>query len=207
MMFAGRFNGGHFNPAVTLAVLTREGRGNLKKNFPIAWLILMFQIVGGFIGCYLAFQVQTITGNVVFPGLVQLCPASNYDGSRCAPPMKGFSTFFVEVVTTFIFISVIMIAKYDENGSDQLIPNAAMIAGTLYVMLNTAGKISGAALNPAVGLCQQVFQAQVYGTSTHYWWCYVFGPFLGGFLAALASIYSGWSTDAEVTRLEEVEAK
>jgi glycerol uptake facilitator-like aquaporin len=50
-----------------------------------------------------------------------------------------------------------MIAKYDENGADQLIPNAAMIAGTLYVMLNTAGKISGAALNPAVGLCQQIF--------------------------------------------------
>jgi len=116
--------------------------------------------------------------------------------------MRGFSTFLVEVVTTFIFISVILIAKYDENGADQLIPNAAMIAGTLYVMLNTAGKISGAALNPAVGLCQQVFQNQVYGTSSQYWWCYVFGPLLGGFLAANASIYSGWSIDAEITRLE-----
>ena len=42
MMFAGRFNGGHFNPAVTLAVMAREGRANFKKNIPIVWLIIMF---------------------------------------------------------------------------------------------------------------------------------------------------------------------
>jgi len=77
-MFAGRFNGGHFNPAVTLAVLTREGKDNFKKNLPIAWMMLMFQIVGGFIGVFLAFEVQTISDGKVFPGLVKLCPASDF---------------------------------------------------------------------------------------------------------------------------------
>ena len=66
-------------------------------------------------------------------------------------------------------------------------------------MIGMAGPVSGAALNPAVGIVQTVFQALVidhdsievgdkrpgFGSM----WIYIFGPFVGGILAALWTQY------------------
>ena len=134
-----------------------------------------------------------------YPGVAALCPLGKKD--LCNQEGYGLHTFMAEVVCTFIFISVIMIAKYDENGHDELIPNAGMIAGTLYFMIKAAGSVSGAALNPAVGLCQTVFQHEISGLRLQYIWCYIAGPTIGGVLAGAVSIISGNVVEKEIERL------
>lgn len=48
----GEVSGGHFNPAITLAVLIAEGRQNFRKNIGFALMLMVAQILGGFAGCY-----------------------------------------------------------------------------------------------------------------------------------------------------------
>lgn len=49
----GSVSGAHFNPAVTIAVLIKNG--NIAKDLPFAIMIIVAQIVGGFIGVLTAF--------------------------------------------------------------------------------------------------------------------------------------------------------
>ena len=58
MILAGRFNGGHFNPAVTLAVLTREGLENFGHNFGLSLMLIFNQMIGAAIGFYAATYLQ-----------------------------------------------------------------------------------------------------------------------------------------------------
>ena len=81
---------------------------------------------------------------------------SKPDFSAAADGQAAFNMFFAEVFATAVFISVIMSVKYD--GLDgHLIWNALTVATTLYGMSNLINKVSGACLNPAVGLIQTVF--------------------------------------------------
>ena len=54
MIFAGPLNGGHFNPAVTIAVLVREGMAKAGENLYMALMMIIFQITGGFLGTAIA---------------------------------------------------------------------------------------------------------------------------------------------------------
>ena len=49
----GSVSGAHFNPAVTIAVLIKNGK--IAKDLPFAVMIIVSQIVGGFIGVLTAF--------------------------------------------------------------------------------------------------------------------------------------------------------
>lgn len=49
----GSVCGAHFNPAVTIAVLIKNG--NFSKDLPFALLIIVSQIVGAFLGILTAF--------------------------------------------------------------------------------------------------------------------------------------------------------
>ena len=53
-ILAGPLNGGHFNPAVTTAVLIREGTIKFGENILIAILLILSQICGAATGCALA---------------------------------------------------------------------------------------------------------------------------------------------------------
>jgi len=54
----GQVTGGHFNPAITLAVLIAEGRANFSKNILFALSLMAVQIAGAFTGCGAAFLSQ-----------------------------------------------------------------------------------------------------------------------------------------------------
>lgn len=53
MMF-GAISGGHFNPAVTTGVLIRES-SNIAHNIPYYIVIVISQILGACVGCFIVF--------------------------------------------------------------------------------------------------------------------------------------------------------
>lgn len=63
----------------------------------------------------------------------------------------------VELIATFIFISVVLHVKFI-NGSSSDTVNALAMVFALIGCIVFAGPISGAAINPVVGVCQSVFQ-------------------------------------------------
>lgn len=67
-----------------------------------------------------------------------------------------WQTMIVELIATFLFVSVVLNIKYI-NGSSSDAVNAFAMALTLIGCYNFAGPISGAAINPVIGICQSVF--------------------------------------------------
>lgn len=65
--------------------------------------------------------------------------------------------FVAELIGTFIFASLIVSVKF-HNGARDGVFNCFLVGMCLYAVLNMVGGVSGGAINPAVGLCQCVFQ-------------------------------------------------
>lgn len=219
-MFLGPVSGGHVNPAVTLAVLLREGLSNIM----FAIMIMFSQLVGAVIGCLISFgtnHTKTIDNpipgqddiKIVVNGPARLCPPPNMakkstEGKILCEPyngLAGFNMLLAEIIGTFIFISVIMSVKYHNGAVDVL--NALTVGGTLFGVINIAGPVSGAAINPAVGLVQSIYMTMVYGSepigdkqySLGSMWIYIVGPLIGGFLAGIWSKFN----DVALSRQEE----
>lgn len=83
--------------------------------------------------------------------MASLCPKYTVNCEFIKEIDNQFQVFWIEFIATTIFVSVILSVKYT-NGSDEHCLNAAMIAATLLAMILYSGRISGACLNPAVGL-------------------------------------------------------
>ena len=82
MILAGPLNGGHFNPAVTLAVLVREGMAKFGSNIFLAFSMIVSQIIGGGLGATLARATRSadnITG--LYPAIARLCVAQPLDNN------------------------------------------------------------------------------------------------------------------------------
>ena len=116
--------------------------------------------------------------------MATLCPPESAD-PLCDPSGGSLGKIFlVEIVATFIFVSVNVNVIY-ENGSKELIINALGIGLTLATVLTCASTISGASCNPAVGLVQPIFQNVKNGTSLNSLIAHFLGPLIGGILAGL----------------------
>lgn len=159
-MFGG-ICGGHYNPAVTLGVLINEGK---CSNFGYALGIMLAQLVGATFGCAIAyFSQQYDDKGVMAPGIAILCPArpNNHIGDdglfECAPAnfQHGMNLVLVEGFGTFCLVAVILQIKYFHDGPVPLM--AAVIGLTLMALIIMCCDVSGAALNPAVGIIQSVF--------------------------------------------------
>jgi glycerol uptake facilitator-like aquaporin len=114
---------------------------------------------------------------------------------------KYLAPLIAEFYGTFIFTSVILVVKSGLGVSEMLPLNALAIAGTLYNVCGMTGGISGAAINPAIGIAQTVWQNLAYGGSTAQIakafdsvdafygftsiWFYIVGPLLGGAAAGI----------------------
>ena len=53
----GNVSGGHFNPAVTLGVLVKDGLDKVTANMIFAVMIIFAQLVGASIGVCLAYMM------------------------------------------------------------------------------------------------------------------------------------------------------
>jgi glycerol uptake facilitator protein len=148
----GPISGAHFNPAVTIGMLFKEGNANWMRNFTFTLMLLIAQGIGAVIGCAIClggFKLEKSDNAKVMNKdyyIAQLCPANGCDDKSVAGKV-----FIVEMTCTFLFVNfVFMIAKHN-GAADQPI-NALAVGLALFLAIREASGISGGCINPVVGL-------------------------------------------------------
>ena len=81
-----------------------------------------------------------------------LCPNMNMSKSECVlkDSKAAFTVFMAEVIATYVLVSVILGVKYYHTGPAEF--KYFLIGMTLMGLIIAIKQISGAAINPAVGL-------------------------------------------------------
>lgn len=157
----GYISGGHYNPAVTLAVLIR---GKVTALDAVVYWIV--QILGALCAALIYFSV---TGKYFIP----------------APDIQAtfLSAVLMEALFTFALASVVLhTATADETKGNQyygLAIGFVILAGAF------AGGLSGGAYNPAVGVGPLLANISNIGVRTQNLMIYVIGPLSGGLLAGI----------------------
>lgn len=158
----GHVSGGHYNPAVTLAVAMR---GKLPGSQLLPYWAA--QVAGALLA---ALAAKTILGRT-------FAPAPAADASM-------FAALLVEFLYTFALCLVVLqsatAAKTQGNSFYGL-----AIGFTIVVAAFAGGPVSGGAFNPAVGVGPTLVNLALGGGSLQYLWLYLVGPLLGGAAAAL----------------------
>ncbi len=167
----GHISGGHYNPAVSLALFLR---GKLPRERLVPYWIA--QILGAIVGAYLAYMAA---------------------GRTFAPaPGAGVSTTTVLLVealyTCLLALVVLNVATAKDTQGNSFYGLA--IGFTIVIAAFSGGPISGGAFNPAVATGGIVVDALRGGGSFSNLWLYLVGPLAGGVIAAL--IYRYQETEA-----------
>ena len=171
----GNISGGHFNAAVTLAMLMRK-----KLSTKDAVLYWIFQILGAFLGSVLlavifrSGNVTDMTGGFGSNGL------AGVNGSALAG-------LLVEIVLTFIFLMTIqgVTSEKFQHGSF-----GGLIIGLTLTFVHILGiGLTGTSVNPSRSIAPAVVAA-ISGNAEPLssLWVFIVGPLVGAALAAL--VYS-----------------
>jgi aquaporin Z len=158
----GHISGGHYNPAVTLAVMMR---GGMQSRDVLPYWIA--QIIGALLA---ALAVRVILGSTFAPA-----------------PSEGASVIavlMVEILFTFALALVVLnVATAPATAGNSYYGLA--IGFTIVVAAFAGGSISGGAFNPAVGIGPVLVNALAGGGTLANLWYYIVGPLAGGALAAV----------------------
>ncbi|HEU5154946.1 MAG TPA: aquaporin [Gemmatimonadales bacterium] len=158
----GHISGGHYNPAVSLAVLMR---GKMPGKDFIPYVVA--QVLGAVVAAYLS--------SVIFGRTIPIAPSANASVG---------AALLVEILFTFALALVVLnVATHPAVKGNSFYGLA--IGFTIVVAAFAGGGISGGAFNPAVGTGITLVHALLGGGSFASWWLYLVGPFVGGALAAL----------------------
>jgi len=158
----GHISGGHYNPAVSLAVLLR---GKMPGKDFIPYVVA--QVLGAIVAAYLS--------SVIFGRTIPIAPSAN---------ASVVAALLVEILFTFALALVVLnVATHPDVKGNSFYGLA--IGFTIVVAAFAGGGISGGAFNPAVGTGITLVHALLGGGSFANWWLYLVGPFVGGALAAV----------------------
>lgn len=160
MVYAGgHISGGHYNPAVTLAVWIR-GRISMAEAIPY----MLVQIIGALVA---AFAVKYLIGDDKMPATAAANPAV-------------VKALIAEVLGTFALAYVVLNVATSKATTGNSYFGLA-IGFTVMVMAYSLGAFSGGAFNPAVAVGISFMKMAAWGDI----WIYLAGCFGGGILAAL----------------------
>lgn len=158
----GYVSGGHYNPAVSLAVAIRG-----KLSFHELLRYMLAQLLGG----SLAFACATyITGHVMLP----------------KPTIGIGQAFIIEILLAFVLAFVVLtVATSDKMSGNKIFGFA--IGFTIPALAAIGGPLSGGLFNPAIAIGSAVIAvAQGIPVSIENLIMYVVGALVGGALAAYA---------------------
>ena len=150
-------SGGHFNPAVTLAVAA------IKRISPVDALIYMLaQLSGGVLGALLCKGLLVDEGRATHYGAAEVTGllGGNFQGS------------IVEALGAFVLVLVVLVAVYSKDGQKDWAPFAYGTTLTFLVMVG--GPLTGGSFNPA-----RWFGPALVGNEWGGVWPYVVGPIVG----------------------------
>lgn len=166
----GGISGGHFNPAVTTAMLmNRRINGRDALGYVIA------QVLGATVAS--AFMKLFVSG---------LGLATNQLGQTDFPKISKGLAFLVEVLVTFLFLLVILNVTSDRHGNGDF---AGLTIGvTLAFLIIVALNLTGGSLNPARSFGPAIFAG---GSALSHLWLYILAPEVGAILAALVARVMG----------------
>jgi aquaporin Z len=157
----GHISGGHYNPAVSLAVMLR-GKLSTAELLPY-WIS---QLLGGLLA---ALAASVATGQTFAPAP--------------APTASPLAVLLVEVVFTCLLALVVLnVATAKATAGNSFYGLA--IGFVVVVAAIGGGPISGGGLNPAVATAAIVTNTMSGAGSLANLWHYWVGPLLGGALAA-----------------------
>lgn len=166
----GGISGGHFNPAVTLAMVI-----NRRLDMREGLFYVVSQFIGGIVG---AGVVSLLVRAMHLP--VHMLGQTDF------PKITSIDAFFVETLATFIFVFVIVTVTSQRFGNPQLAPFA--IGLTLAILIMATLNLTGASLNPARSFGPAILAG---GSALSHYWVYLIAPLLGGALASFAGILMG----------------
>ncbi|MEM0561668.1 aquaporin [Leuconostoc mesenteroides subsp. mesenteroides] len=198
----GHISGGHFNPAVSLAMA-------IQKRLP--WVTFIGYVIAQLLGAIVAsaavyggvtayLKSSTVTTALSgqsmtvkqFVSLAGLGQTNFSDGS-------GWYAFAFELVLTFLFVLVIAIVTKLHN-----VPAPFIIGIWLAVLIVVVLPITGGAFNPARALAPAIF---VQGKALTHVWVYLVADLLGGALAAFAANFLDKKEEVASTPKEVKETK
>ena len=160
MIFAGgHISGGHYNPAVTLAVLLRR---KITVNEAIPYMIA--QVAGGIIAAFLAVWLGSL----------------NMEGKTMDLGDKTLMALVAEIVGTFALAYVVLNVATTKGTAGNSFYGLA-IGFTVFACATGLGPISGGAFNPAVAISLTVVKAFAWNNI----WIYLVGCFGGATIAAV----------------------
>ena len=174
-------SGGHLNPAVTIAFATAG-----KFSWSLVPSYLLAQLLGSMLGAFLVWMVYKDHFNACENAGDQLACFSTGPSIRRLP-----QNFIAETLASFIFLLGIFYIKPagGEIGSFSALPVALLVAGIGFGL----GGPTGWAINPARDLGPRImhFMLPIKGKGPSDWGYAaipVFGPIVGGILAAIIYI-------------------
>ncbi len=157
----GHISGGHYNPAVSLAVFLR---GKLPAQDLIPYWVA--QVAGALTAAVL---VRVILGQTFAPA-----PGAT---------ATSLQALVVEILYTFALALVVLNVATSPATEGNSFYGLA-IGFTIVVAAFAGGAVSGGAFNPAVGIGPTIIHATLGGGSWRHLWLYLVGPLTGGALAA-----------------------
>lgn len=207
----GPVSGCHVNPAITVAqLLGYLGQPIFKRKAVFALAMLAGQFIGAGLGCFSVWliSIPNLDNHTITPKPALLCPHPDFSkpGNLCAVLAGGQGRIFLaEMIFTGLFVSTILSIIYHKSLDASA--TAIVVAMSLFSNLNGAMQVSGACINPAIGLAQSIFQSIIIpkyyvsfnnpGQSFEFtvgydpMWAYILGPFAGAILAASFKFYDG----------------
>jgi aquaporin Z len=158
----GHVSGGHYNPAVSLAVLLRGKMASVGEF--IGYVVS--QCAGAFVATLV---VYAIVGRTFAPAP--------------APTSSLTASLLVELLYTFALALVVLNSAASAKTHGNSFYGLA-IGFTVVVGAFAGGPISGGAFNPAVGVGPILADTLLSGGSLGNLWIYLVAPLAGGALAA-----------------------